>query len=134
MAALNSVYIEKPNGPSIRAANSTGAILYENEFTVLGAGTKGIPAVANEQIGIAAIGGFDVEPYKLVQASDLTAGENTFGTVNQPVYFNPATGAFSDTATVGYYLVGILAEAKSSAGVIKFFVLPVADEIESDET
>ena len=48
--------------------------------------------------------------------------------------FNPSTGDFSDTATVGYYLVGQLVTAKDANGMIEFIARRWADPIESDET
>lgn len=132
MAALNGVYIQNAGASSHRLYNGTGAILYQGELTVLGR----LVAVANEQVGIAAIGAFDTEDGAIVQATDLETSEDTFATNGQNVYFNPATGQFSDTATVGYFLVGQLVAGgtKDSGGMIIFAKQRWADAIESDET
>ena len=132
MAALNTVYIKNPDAQSHRLYNGTGAILYQNELTVLGH----IVGVANEQIASTAIGACDTEDGKIVQTTDLEGGENTFATNNQAVYFNPATGKVSDTPTVGYFLIGQLTAGgtKDAAGMIEFIVQRWANEIESDET
>ena len=127
MAALNSVYIRNPGATSHRLYNDTGAILYQGELTVLGE----LVAVANEQVAIAGIGGFDTEDGAIVQATDLESGEATFGTQNQNVYFNPADGQLSDTPQVGYYKIGQLVAGgtKDAAGMIVFAKRRWADPV-----
>jgi len=128
--ANNSVYIKNPGAKSHRLTNDTGSDLAQDELTVIG----GIVAVASEAVTAAAVGGFDTEDGEVIQADDLKTGENTFGTVGQKVYFDPTGGEFSDTATVGYYDIGVLVTAKDSDGVIEFIKRRWANEIESDET
>ena len=132
MARLNQVYIRNADASSHRLYNNTGATLYQGELTVLGR----LVVVANEEVANGAIGGFDSQDGKIIQTDDLKAGENTFGTNNQNVYLYPTTGQLSDTATVGYMLIGQLTAGgtKSAAGVIEFVARRWADEIESDET
>jgi hypothetical protein len=132
MAALNTVYIRNPDAQSHRMKNDTGAQLEENELTVIGT----MVGVAAEVIANAATGGFDTEDGAIVQATDFEAGENTFGTANQDVFLNPATGKFSDTPTVGYYKIGQLASGgtKDASGMIVITKRRWAEPIESDET
>ena len=132
MAAKNTIYIKYADAQSHRLRNASGATLEQNEFAVLGE----ICAVANEAVLNGADGAFDTEDGKIVQTTDLSAGENTFATQNQNVYWNPADGKFSDTATVGYYEVGQLAAGgiKDAAGMIQFVMRRWANAIESDET
>ena len=134
MAALNTIYIRNADAQSHRMKNDTGLQLYQNELTVIGT----MVGVATEVIASAAIGAFDTEDGAIVQvaSADLEAGENTFGTANQDVFLNPATGKFSDTPTVGYFKVGQLAAGgiKDTAGMIVFTKRRWAEPIESDET
>lgn len=111
-----TVYIERENVDHVVLTNDTGADLDQYEFAVVG----GIAAIADEDIDNGSTGSFHVEEGMLIQSDDLVTAEDTFGTVNQPVYWNPATNEFSDTATSTYYLVGYLQVAKDSAGVIIF--------------
>jgi len=132
MSALNEVYIRNADAQSHRMYNDTGAELDENELTVIGT----IVGVATEVIASAGTGAFDTQDGAIVQATDLETSEDTFGTPNQDVFFNPATGAFSDTATVGYFKIGQLAAGgtKDSDGMIVFTKRRWAEPIESDET
>jgi hypothetical protein len=132
MARLNQVFDLKADAQSHRLYNGTGAQLEAGELTVLGR----IVAVAAQAVANAAIGAFDTEDGKVLRSDDLKAGENTFGTNNQNVYFDPVGGKLSDTATVGYFLIGQLTESgtKDAAGNIEFVCRRWADAVESDET
>jgi len=132
MAALNTVYIRNADAQSHRLYNDTGAQLEENELTVIGT----MVGVATEVVASTSIGAFDTEDGAIVQATDLESGEDTFGTNGQDVFLNPATGKFSDTATVGYFKVGQLASGgvKDASGMIVFVKRRWAEPIESDET
>ena len=113
---MATVYIEKEKCDHVRIANDTGAELAQYEFAVVGP----FAAVADDVIANAAVGSFHVEEGIQVQASNLTDTEDTFATIGQKVYFDTATGKFSDTLTDGYYLVGHLLTVKDSDGVILF--------------
>ena len=113
---MATVYIEKEKCDHVRIKNDTGAELAQYEFAVVGP----FAAVADEVIASGAVGSFHVEEGIQVQSSNLTDTEDTFATIGQKVYFDTATGKFSDTLTVDYYLVGHLLTVKDSDGVILF--------------
>ena len=113
---MATVYIESEDIAHLRMYNDTGAALVQYEFTVIGE----ISGVADEAIASLATGSFHVEEGIVIHSTDLESGEDTFATPNQPVYWNPTSGDFSDTETAGYYLVGQLYEVKNAAGLIKF--------------
>jgi hypothetical protein len=113
---MATVYIEKERCDHVRIANDTGAELAQYEFAVVGP----FAAVADEVILEDAVGSYHVEEGIQIQASNLTAAEDTFATIGQKVFFDTATGKFSDTLTVDYYLVGHLLTVKDSDGVILF--------------
>ena len=121
---MATVYIEKESCDHVRIANDTGAELAQYEFAVVGP----FAAVADEVIAIGAVGSLHVEEGIQIQASNLTAAEDTFATSGQAVYLDLA-GNFSDTSTVGYYLVGYLLAAKNSDGVIVFEKTRYATEV-----
>lgn len=112
----NTVYIEKEKCDHVRIKNGTGANLVQYEFAIVGP----FAAVADEIIENGAVGSFHVEEGIQVQADGLHETQNTFGTVGNPVYWDPATKTFSDTLTAGYLIVGHLLRAKDGKGVIVF--------------
>ena len=111
---MATVYINREENDHVRFENDTGADLVQYEATVVGP----YAAVADEAIKGGEVGSFHVEEGIQCQISDLVYGEDTFDTVGQPVYFDPATGDFSDTDDAGYYLWGYLVLAKDSKGMI----------------
>ena len=111
-----TVYTQEEELNSIPLTNDTGADLDQLEFTVIGAWA----AIANNDVDNGDVGYFDVREGIGVQSSDLVAGELTFATEGQEVFWSPSDLAFSDTETAGYYLVGYLTEVKDSNGVICF--------------
>ena len=113
---MSTVYIQNEVIDHIRMINDTGAALEQYEFTVIGE----IAAVADEAIAALSRGAFHVEEGILCHADEFVAGEGTFGTPNAPVYWDPVTGDFSDTETVGYYLVGQVVEVLDANGVMVF--------------
>jgi len=113
---MSTVYIQNPDPNHLRLTNDTGVALVQYEFLVI----AGLAAVADEAIAIAGVGGFHVEEGLILQVSDLQTGEDTFATVDAPVYWDPATGKFSDTFGTTYYLVGAVSTIKDSNGVVLF--------------
>ena len=111
---MSTVYIQKESVNHIILNNDTGSDLAQYEMTVIG----GLSLIADEAIANGATGSFHVETGICFQTDDFEAGEDTFATVNQDVFWNPATGDFSDTETAGYYKVGVLKEIKNANGVI----------------
>ena len=112
---MATVYIQKEDVDHIRLNNDTGAALEQYEFTVIG----GLCLVADEDIADGVVGPFHVEENLVMQIDTLKAAEDTFATVNADVFWDPATGEFSDTSTIGYYKVGIVKEIKNSNGVVR---------------
>ena len=116
---MATVYIEKESVDHVVLTNDTGAALAQYELTVIG----GLVCIADEAIASGATGSFHVEAGMIIQVADLVASEDTFGTANAPVYFDPSSGDFSDTATEGYYKIGIVHTVKDSNGVVKVSIL-----------
>ena len=117
---MPTLYISREHNDHIRLNNDSGANLLQYEASVIGE----LAVVADEAIASGVVGPFAIETGLEVQSDDLVAGELTFGTVNQIVYFSPSDKAFSDTETTGYYEWGQLKEVKDTNGVIvitKFF-------------
>jgi hypothetical protein len=108
------VYINCEENDHIRFENDTGAGLDQYDATVVGP----FAAIADEDIENGEVGSFHVEQGVQCQIENLVDGEDTFATVGQPVYFNPAAGDFSDIETADYYLWGYLIEVKDSNGMI----------------
>lgn len=106
-----------------RMTNDSGAALEQGEFTVIGT----IPCVADEAIAADAIGSFHIQEFITIRTSDLVAGELTFGTPNQLVYWDPTTGDFSDTEQDGYYIVGQLKQIVEAGVVIEFIKFDTAE-------
>ena len=114
-----TVYIQKEDVDHLNLINDTGAELSQFEFTVIG----GLCLIADEVIASAARGSFHVEEDLVVQfdaTNDGVSGELTFGTADAIVYWKPSTGEFSDTATAGYYKVGIVHTVKNTNGIVLF--------------
>lgn len=113
---MATVYIQKECGDvrHARLNNNTGADLEQYELTVI----NGIVLVADEAIANGEVGSFTIDDSYSIQVSDLVATEDTFGTVNADVFWDPTSGDFSDTSTIGYYPVGIVQEIKNSNGVV----------------
>ena len=107
---MSTIYSKMPNGDGERLYNMTGSDLVANEFTVMG----GKALKAMEAIASTAIGSFEDLVGKVVSADDFVTGEDDFDTAEAAVYWKPATGEFSNLATVGYYKVGYVKEPKTS--------------------
>jgi hypothetical protein len=114
----STVFVEKPRGDSFRVTNPTGVALVVAEFTVIG----GRGLVAMEAIGIAEEGALEDAHGKVIQAGDFDSGEAAFASANLAVYWDPSTKKFSNTATVGHYLVGYTLGAIAS-GILRFIGL-----------
>lgn len=123
--ANQMVYVTKENVAHIMGTNDTGAALSQGDFAIVGP----YAAIADEDVASTAEGSFHVAEGIQVQADDLTTGEDTFGTFGQEVYWDGTN--FSDTETVGYYLVGYLVDTKDSNGVIVFEKLRYAEIVTS---
>jgi hypothetical protein len=106
---MSTVYIEKVEAESLRLTNTSGGNLAQFQFVAM----AGKSLVADEAILSTAIGGLTDVCGMVIQIADYVTGETTFGTANAAVYWDPATGSFSNTLTVGYYLIGYVAEIKS---------------------
>ena len=114
--ANETVYIEKELCTHVRIANDSGADLVQYEFAVVGP----YAAVADDIIVADAVGSIHVEEGIQVQTTDLHATQNTFATIGQKVYWDTASGTFSDTSTAAYYLVGHLITVKDTNDMILF--------------
>lgn len=117
------LYTRSEDADNFRLQNTTGGDLTQGDLVALGNQVF----VANESILTNAIGcflalddGFTME----AAAADLKTAENTFGTVNQAVYFDSVTGKLSNTVTQGYYMVGLLQSVKTSSGIVFITVEP----------
>lgn len=111
-----TVFIEKEMCDHVRIKNETGADIDQYQFAIVGP----YAAVADEDIADDAVGSFHVEEGIQIQTDELHAAQNTFATIGNPVYWDPATETFSDTLTATYYLVGYLLQVKNSEGMIVF--------------
>lgn len=118
-SALINVFPETEQNGTIRFLNGSGAVINDRTFIVDSSG-KWSGVVMGGPIANGAYGDIKVYEGVHLQVDDLVAGEATFATVGQPVYYKASTGEFSDTWTAGYYLVGKLFIAKDAAGVIVF--------------
>ena len=122
-----NVYIQKEDCDHVRFTNDTGADVSQYDFEVTGP----YAAVADEDIADAAVGSWHVEEGIQIQSDELETGELTFATLGQAVYWNATGLTFSDTETVGYYLVGYLIRVKDSNGMIIFEKLRYAELVTS---
>jgi len=111
---MSTVYVEKECSDSFCLKNTSGGNLVQGQFIVLGG--KGL--IASAAILANAQGGFEDVDEKIFQIADFVTAEDTFGTANASVYWNPSDGKFSDTLTVGYYRVGSVYSIKAS-GVVR---------------
>lgn len=111
---MSTVYIQKESVDHIVLKNDTGSALVQYEFVVIG----GLSLVADEAIVNGETGSFHVENGLILQIEDFVASEDTFGTENAPVYWDPSSGDFSDTATKGYYKIGIVKTVKDGNGMV----------------
>ena len=118
-----TLYTRSERADDFRLKNTTGGALVEGQLVVLG-GVAMVAngAIASNEIGClgALHGGFTME----AAASDLKAGQDTFATENQAVYFDSVTGKLSDTVTQGYYLIGLLQSDKTASGIVFITVEP----------
>ena len=119
-------FVEKEPCDYAYLKNTSGADVVAGEFCIIGA----YGAIAQEAIASNAYGGFLIGDGAIVQSSELTTAEDTFGTVGQYVYWNNTSKDFSDTATTGYYKVGQLTIAKTN-GVITFNKFEKAEIVSS---
>ena len=117
--ALIQVFPETENNGIIRFLNGSGSAINDRTFVVDSSG-KWSGVVMGGPIANGAYGDLEVKEGIHCQVDDLVTSEDTFATLGQPVYFDASGGEWSDTWTVGYYLVGILYTAKDGAGVIVF--------------
>lgn len=111
---MATVFVEKENADVVRLKNTTGGAVVTDQLVVIG----GWVAIACEGIASNAVGAFDVSQGKVIQASNLTSGADTFATEGQLVYLD-AAGDFADVPAAGYNAVGTLISDKAS-GVIRF--------------
>ena len=112
---MATIYVEKMTAEAFRLQNTSGAVLVQNEFTILG--LKCLKACDN--IAVGAIGGFEFLRDKVINANTFVSGQATFATSNLAVYWKPASGEFSNTATAANYLVGY-SVAPIAGGTLSF--------------
>ena len=112
------VYVEKLSDGVLRLLNNSGAAVAQGDYILY-----------NGFLGVVLQDAADTEYFDMriddeieVQASDLTTGADTFATLYQDVYFNPAAGEFADDPAFGIP-VGKLSVVKDANGCIKFFNL-----------
>jgi len=112
---MATVYIQKEDVDHVNLNNNTGADLAQYELTVIG----GLVLIADEAITNGSVGSFHCEENLVIQIDDFVTSEDTFGTVDAPVYWKASSGEFSDTATDGYYKIGIVKTVKNGNGVVE---------------
>ena len=128
-----NVFIEKIDADVLFLTNNTGVDINQYDFLVL----ENYAAIAMEEVANGASGPFRVADGTIFQAAGATglkAGEDTFATRGQEVFYDPVARRLSDTATVGYYAVGKLNAVKTSGNMIKVDKYRFADPVLSDET
>lgn len=118
-SALIQVFPETEKNGTIRFLNGTGSVINDRTFIVDSSG-KWSGVVMGGPVADGAYGDLQVYEGMHCQVDDLVTSEDTFATVGQNVYYKASTGEWSDTWTVGYYLIGKLYTAKDAAGVIVF--------------
>lgn len=112
---MSTVYIQRDQAVrQTRLNNNTGAALAQFELTVI----NGVILVALDAIANGSVGSFGIVEDISFQVEDFVTSEDTFATVDASVYWDPTSGDFSDTATAGYYKIGIVQEIKNSNGVV----------------
>lgn len=119
-----AVFVEKIDRDHIVIQNNSGADFSQGDFVVAGntggaSGQEVWCGVCDRDIADGESGTINVEEGILIQADSLKALEDTFATYGQNVFYDAATGEFSDTSTAGYFKVGLLWAVKSTDGVIK---------------
>ena len=108
--------LEEINVDVIPFTNGTGSTINDRTF-IIDSSEKWCGVVQGGAVANGETGDLRVEEGILLQVDDLVSGEDTFATIGQPVYYDNTAGEFSDTATVGYYLVGQLRTVKDSEGM-----------------
>jgi len=117
--SLIQVFIETINNDVIKFTNGTGSAIDDRTFIIDATGFfSGV--IQGGPVANGAVGDILVKEGIHIQSSDLVSGEATFATLGQNVYYKSSSGEFSDTWTVGYYLVGKLVTIKDSGGAIVF--------------
>ena len=124
------VYVQSIKNDVLRMLNDTGSDIDQGEFVVL----HGFNCVAENDVLNGEYGAFEVEEGIQVQAADLKAGEDTFGSLGDVVCFDPITSKLSDQRKIGYTMAGLLTEVKNTDGVIVFDKFRYAQPVEPDET
>lgn len=129
---MGSVFIEHLDDKNPRLVNTTGADIAQYQLVVMG----GLTLIANEAILDGATGSFQAIDGSIVHigTADLTTGELTFGTANADVFWDPATGKFSDTSTEDYYKIGTVVDVKNAAGKVGVRIKLNADLIAAAPT
>jgi hypothetical protein len=110
------VFHEKIADGVFRIYNGSGATVNQGDYVYIG----GMLGVALQKALNTEYFDLRVDDEMEVATDALTAGANTFGTLYQGVYFNPAGGTFGDNAGTGIF-VGRLSMEKDTNGNIKFF-------------
>jgi hypothetical protein len=121
---LYNCFVEKRKGGVIRIANNTGAALVQRELTMI----QGFFGMAKEDAAIDEV--FALEwSYNIEVQSDQLKAADTFALSADEspayVYWDSANKELSDTATIGYYRVGLLTKALGTDDFIKFYMDPV---------
>lgn len=116
-------YIQKEDVDVITI--TAAADITQGDFVI--AGPWG--GVALEDIANGDEGSLQIDDEMEVQTADLKAGEDTFDTFGQKVFFDTATNQFSDTSTAGYYHVGDLLKVKDANAVIVFRTRPFVEVV-----
>ena len=112
------VFVEKPAAEGLMLTNLLGADIAQGEFCVM----AGKSLMAKEAVVSTEIGAFEDLLGAQVQADDYVTGEATFAAGELPVYWEPVTRKFSNTATAANYHVGYTLGAKVGA-IIKFIAI-----------
>jgi hypothetical protein len=115
---MATVINNRPAAPNVILNNDTGTALVQYELTVIG----NLVVIADEAIANGAEGSFYNVEGATIQISDFVVGEDTFATENAVVYFDPATGDFSDTDTLTYYPIGIVKTIKNANSVVEVLI------------
>lgn len=103
----------KPKADTFRLVNTTGAILADGQFTVIG--ERPLRCIGGAAVG--AVAAFEDISNQIHNVSEFDTGKGTFATANLPVYWIPASGLFSNTATTGNFLVGYISVVPDAQGV-----------------
>jgi hypothetical protein len=109
----STVHIAKEAADSLRLVNTTGVALVVDEFTVM----RGQGLVALEAIASLAEGALENVNGCEIQCANFDTGEATFAAADLPVYWDPSSKKFSNTATAAHYLIGY-SKAAISGGIL----------------